>query len=217
MERAAALAHSHRRAAYASTSKAGIQGPAGVGGSTLAFAIILDRPHPKTTDAAPQCCGSGVVFKQPSIHGRTLQVKPKAFGFELHAGARARARGPHGGVAWVRQRRGWRPAVVGTGGIQEDRVPGASDRETGNASDRRECVQRSRQGSRNHDWQTVTMIANSCRRSPSPRRARQLWTKGVRNWRDDARARRHWQCVIPSGRVGTGLALLKSGIHGVVS
>lgn len=33
------------------------------------------------------------------------------------------------GIAAVwRSGRGWRPAVVGTGGIQEDRVPGASER-----------------------------------------------------------------------------------------
>lgn len=64
---------------------------------------------------------------------------------------------------------GWRPAVVGTGGIQEDRVPGASDRNTDEIVSSRGSPDRSAvlfaewQLSRNSDWQTVTKFANSCR------------------------------------------------------
>ncbi len=64
---------------------------------------------------------------------------------------------------------GWRPAVVGTGGIQEDRVPGASDRNTDEFVSSRGSTDRSAvlfpgwQLSCKSDWQTVTKIANSCR------------------------------------------------------
>ena len=66
-----------------------------------------------------------------AIHGRTSQEK---HGFDDPVSdspentRMARLRGYRGGRDAVGMGRGWRPAVVGTGGIQEDRVPGASER-----------------------------------------------------------------------------------------
>src|SRR6202008_4846727 len=50
----------------------------------------------------------------------------------LEVGHRGRLTGRRkeaGGVQRL-QGEGWRPAVLGTGGIQEDRMPGASDRQS---------------------------------------------------------------------------------------
>jgi len=142
--------HSHRRTTYASTSMAGIQGPACVGGSTFRFVSVDGRSepvmprlgtvqhrHPQSYFAVGACASSMESRRpasrktnrniaaggRPSIHGRPLLMEADLG--DGRDGGIARCAGcnptfPMG--------RGWRPAVVGTGGIQEDRVPGASDR-----------------------------------------------------------------------------------------
>ena len=89
-------AYSHRRAAYASTSSAGIQGPVCVGGGSF-FSV---RAHLRDfLDFLDTCLRR---------HARAS------------AAVRCRHRRVSIGAARAAPAQRWRPAVIGAGGIQED-------------------------------------------------------------------------------------------------
>jgi hypothetical protein len=98
--------------------------PASVG-APHAFAIRPGSPVSRWSEAGVPCCGPGVVHSRPSSRAsRERRRHDSTTRFRKHAVSRPCGDAEAGlGLAG----RGWRPAVVGTGGIQEDRLPGASD------------------------------------------------------------------------------------------